>query len=141
MNNSLEKLLTVEEVMTLLRISRPTLYRLLKSKALGPVRIGKRTLFDPADIRAFVEGSKQEAVPKTSQQKEKKQPRENLKPPKPKRTKGGPEKPGEKPLEPERPKRTRVKSGKPHEIAPKPEKPKRAKSKKPDDTDKQGRLL
>jgi len=61
MTESLDKLLTVEDVMANLRISRPTLYRLLKSGHLIPVRIGKRTLFDPADIRAFVEISKQAA--------------------------------------------------------------------------------
>ncbi len=56
--NTIDKLLTVEDVMAALRISRPTLYRLLKSGRLVPVRIGKRTLFDPADIRSFIEASK-----------------------------------------------------------------------------------
>jgi excisionase family DNA binding protein len=65
MADSLDKLLTVEEVMATLRISRPTLYRLLKSEKLIPVRIGKRTLFDLKDIRAFVEASKGRAeIPK-----------------------------------------------------------------------------
>jgi excisionase family DNA binding protein len=59
MTEAINTLLTVEDVMANLRISRPTLYRLLKSGHLIPVRIGKRTLFDPADIRAFVEASKQ----------------------------------------------------------------------------------
>jgi excisionase family DNA binding protein len=66
MTEGIEKLLTVEDVMGVLRISRPTLYRLLKARRLEPVRIGKRTLFDPGDIRAFIDGSKgetqQEAV-------------------------------------------------------------------------------
>ncbi len=68
MTEGIEKLLTVEDVMGVLRISRPTLYRLLKAGRLEPVRIGKRTLFDPGDIRAFIDGSKgetkEEAVPK-----------------------------------------------------------------------------
>jgi excisionase family DNA binding protein len=58
MADTIDKLLTVEDVMENLRISRPTLYRLLKSNRLVPVRIGKRTLFDPKDIRAFVDGAK-----------------------------------------------------------------------------------
>jgi excisionase family DNA binding protein len=58
MADTIDKLLTVEEVMANLRISRPTLYRLLKSEKLIPVRIGKRTLFDVQDIKAFVEASK-----------------------------------------------------------------------------------
>ena len=75
MTNSLDKLLTVEDVMASLRISRPTLYRLLKSRQLIPVRIGKRTLFDPADIRAFVEASKQ-AAPSAPAKAKKETPRE-----------------------------------------------------------------
>ena len=67
MIDGIDKLLTVEEVMETLRISRPTLYRLLKSDMLIPVRIGKRTLFDQKDIRSFVEASKN--VSKTQTQK------------------------------------------------------------------------
>jgi excisionase family DNA binding protein len=58
MMDGIDKLLTVEDVMENLRISRPTLYRLLKSNRIIPVRIGKRTLFDPKDIRAFVDAAK-----------------------------------------------------------------------------------
>jgi excisionase family DNA binding protein len=58
MADTLDRLMTVEDVMENLRISRPTLYRLLKSHRLVPVRIGKRTLFDPKDIKAFVDAAK-----------------------------------------------------------------------------------
>ena len=75
MTDTINKLLTVEDVMATLRISRPTLYRLLKAGHLIPVRIGKRTLFDPTDIRAFVDASKQAGPPTT----EKKSPRKTLK--------------------------------------------------------------
>ncbi len=65
MNNNvtqnLEKLLTVQDVMDILRISRPTLYRMLKTGGLRPVRIGKRTLFDPVDIRGLIEEAKRGA--------------------------------------------------------------------------------
>ena len=67
MNNNvtqdLEKLLTVQDVMGILRISRPTLYRMLKTGGLRPVRIGKRTLFDPVDIRGLIEEAKRGAQP------------------------------------------------------------------------------
>lgn len=54
----IEKLLTVQDLMDTLRISRPTLYRMLKAGQLKPVRIGKRTLFDPADIRGLIQKAK-----------------------------------------------------------------------------------
>ena len=63
MADTIDRLLTVEDVMENLRISRPTLYRLLKSNRLVPVRIGKRTLFDPKDIRAFVDAAKGTSEP------------------------------------------------------------------------------
>jgi excisionase family DNA binding protein len=77
MTETIDKLLTVEDVMENLRISRPTLYRLLQSNRLVPVRIGKRTLFDPKDIKAFVEASKGVAQPKATKKKpeQKKQPK------------------------------------------------------------------
>jgi excisionase family DNA binding protein len=58
MEEALEQLLTVEDVMRVLRISRPTLYRMLKSHKLQPVKIGKRTLFEMKDIRGLIERSK-----------------------------------------------------------------------------------
>ncbi len=57
MEESIESLLTVGEVMKVLRISRPTLYRMLRSSKLQPVKIGKRTLFDVKDIKALIERS------------------------------------------------------------------------------------
>jgi excisionase family DNA binding protein len=58
MEETLQKLLTVEEVMQVLRISRPTLYRMLRAAKLEPVKIGKRTLFEMTDIRALIDRSK-----------------------------------------------------------------------------------
>ena len=67
MNNpvteGIEKLLTVQDLMDTLRISRPTLYRMLKTGRLKPVRIGKRTLFDPADIRGLIQDAKEGETP------------------------------------------------------------------------------
>ena len=124
--DNVDKLLTVVDLMASLRISRPTLYRLLKSGQLIPVRIGKRTLFDPADIRAFIEASKS-GTPST-----KKPQRRNVK----KRTSKAAKQPESKakktPGTPESP---------PAEVPEKPQRTKRPKSTPPDNSDKQGRLL
>jgi excisionase family DNA binding protein len=124
--DSIEKLLTVEDVMANLRISRPTLYRLLKSGHLISVRIGKRTLFDPTDIRAFIEISKKGGPSrgKTQQRAQEKKPRKTPQPRKsePKKAAGTPETPQQ-------------------ETPEKPRKTKQPKDKVPDDVDKQGRLL
>jgi len=63
----IEKLMTVQDLMDTLRISRPTLYRMLKAGRLRPVRIGKRTLFDPADIRVLIEEAKAGGKPRASE--------------------------------------------------------------------------
>ncbi len=118
MNNpvthGIEKLLTVQDLMDTLRISRPTLYRMLKTGRLKPVRIGKRTLFDPADIRGLIQDAKKGGKPRASQGKKARDRRSAPIAPRKRKT---------SPLE---------------EAA---EQPKRSKKKPPDDEDKQGRLL
>jgi excisionase family DNA binding protein len=119
---NIDKLLTVSDLMASLRISRPTLYRLLKSGQLIPVRIGKRTLFDPADIRAFIEASKS-GVPLTKKPQAKRAT---------KVAKQAKSKPKKMPRTQELP---------PVEVSDKPQKTKRPKITPSDDSDKQGRLL
>jgi excisionase family DNA binding protein len=122
--DSVDKLLTVSDLMDSLRISRPTLYRLLKSRQLIPVRIGKRTLFDPADIRAFIEASKS-GMPITKKPQRKKtatKASKTAKQPKTTRMPRTPELPAT-------------------EVSEKPRKTKRPKTVPSDDSDKQGRLL
>jgi excisionase family DNA binding protein len=51
----LEKLLTIYDVGRLLRVSRATVYKLIKSGEIVPIRVGKRARFDPADIRAYLD--------------------------------------------------------------------------------------
>lgn len=53
-----QELLTREETARLLRQSLPTLGRIVKSGRLTPVRIGRRVLFDPGDVRNFIQSSK-----------------------------------------------------------------------------------
>lgn len=52
------KLMNVAEAADYLRISRASLYNLMKKGELKPVKIGKRTLFDSEDVKKFVEGQK-----------------------------------------------------------------------------------
>jgi len=54
----MEKLYTVIETMELLRISRPTLYRFIKSGQLVPLKMGKKTLFTESELTRFLEDLK-----------------------------------------------------------------------------------
>ena len=52
------RLLTVKETCNYLRISPPTLYRMIEKKELIPVKIGKRTLFDRKDLDKYIDAAK-----------------------------------------------------------------------------------
>ena len=60
MTNEERRLLTVNEALEYLRISRPTFYRLIKQGKIKPVKIGKRTLIDKADLDRLIEESKKD---------------------------------------------------------------------------------
>jgi len=53
-----EGLMTVKEALDHLKIGRTKLYDLISEGKLRTVKIGKRTLFDPDDVKKFVEGQK-----------------------------------------------------------------------------------
>lgn len=53
-----EGLMTVKEALDHLKIGRTKLYDLISEKKLRTVKIGKRTLFDPEDVKKFVDGQK-----------------------------------------------------------------------------------
>jgi excisionase family DNA binding protein len=53
-----ERLLTIQETAQMLRISVPTLHRIVAAGDLPAVRIGGRTFFDRNDIETFIERSK-----------------------------------------------------------------------------------
>lgn len=57
------RLLTIADVRELLQVSRSTVYELIKRGDLVPIRVGERLRFSPADIRAYLERSREEAVP------------------------------------------------------------------------------
>lgn len=51
----IERLLTVEEVVDHLRISRSKLYEYVRLGELSSVKMGRRVLFEPATIQGFIE--------------------------------------------------------------------------------------
>ena len=51
----MEKLYTVEEARLALKISRGTLYTLIKEKKINPVKLGGRTLFTETELTNFIE--------------------------------------------------------------------------------------
>lgn len=55
-------LLTVDETMAMLRVSKWTLYRLMQRNELKSVKIGKKRLFQETDLLTFVEQHKVEAL-------------------------------------------------------------------------------
>jgi excisionase family DNA binding protein len=58
----MEKLYTVEETRQLLRISRGTLYTLIKERKIKPVKLGGRTLFTETELANFIERLKKDAI-------------------------------------------------------------------------------
>lgn len=48
-------LLSIEQVLGLLQIGRSALYNLINRKQLVAVKIGKRTLFRPQDVKNYIE--------------------------------------------------------------------------------------
>jgi excisionase family DNA binding protein len=60
----LSPLLSINEVATLLGISRKTLYALIHRGELVSIRVGERARFEPADVRAYLERNREPvAVP------------------------------------------------------------------------------
>jgi|MudIll2142460700_1097286.scaffolds.fasta_scaffold328151_2 excisionase family DNA binding protein len=52
----MEKLYTVKETMEMLRISRPTLYRIVRSDALRSVKVKGKTLFKESELERYFQG-------------------------------------------------------------------------------------
>jgi excisionase family DNA binding protein len=60
---TLEPLLTIDETAAVLGISRRQVYTLLERRELPHVRVGERTRFLPADLRAYLEQHREGEVP------------------------------------------------------------------------------
>lgn len=51
--------LTIAEVAGVLGISRGSVYTLIRSGELHPIRVGQRARFEPADVRAYLERNRE----------------------------------------------------------------------------------
>lgn len=58
MNTMKKRLLTVKEACEYLRITRATLYQLIKKGKIQPIKIGRKTLIDQDDLDRLIEESK-----------------------------------------------------------------------------------
>jgi excisionase family DNA binding protein len=58
--HELEPLLSVEDVMGILRVSESTVYRLMRSRELVCVKLGHRTLFEREEIRRYITSKRDE---------------------------------------------------------------------------------
>jgi len=54
----MEKLYRVSEAAQLLRISRPSVYRLWKSGKVKPIKVGGRTVFPESELERLIEDLK-----------------------------------------------------------------------------------
>ena len=57
----MEQLLTVREVATLLRLHEKTVYALVERGSIPHVRLGRRVLFSPGDVKCWVEARREGA--------------------------------------------------------------------------------
>lgn len=56
---SKEELLTIEEVSKLLRVTKPTIHKLMKSpKGLAYIKLGKSTRFKQSEVLKYLESNK-----------------------------------------------------------------------------------
>lgn len=63
MPTNVENLLTVEEAMTVLRISRSKLHQMVRDGELAAVKFGRRTLFRRAALDALISSHETTAQP------------------------------------------------------------------------------
>jgi excisionase family DNA binding protein len=59
----LEPLLTINDVATVLAVSRDKVYGLIREGALEPIRVGHHARFAPADIRTYLARSRKQVSP------------------------------------------------------------------------------
>jgi putative molybdopterin biosynthesis protein len=54
----MEKLYTIKEVAEMLRVSKVTLYRMMKDGKIQTVKLGRKTLFTEEELDRFIESLK-----------------------------------------------------------------------------------
>lgn len=52
--------MTIKEAHQYLNIGKTKFYDLIKEGKIKPIKIGKRTLIDPEDLKTFIKGLKEE---------------------------------------------------------------------------------
>ena len=62
--HGIEALLSLDEVVQLLRISESGVYRLVRGGELPRVKVGNRTLFEPHEIRRFIASRRDDSIDK-----------------------------------------------------------------------------
>lgn len=51
----MEKLYTIKEVAEMLRVSKVTLYRMMRDGKIQTVKMGRKTLFKESELNRFIE--------------------------------------------------------------------------------------
>lgn len=59
---ALPRLIDVAGLMRLTNLSRPTIYRYIQRGELKPVRFGRRTMFTPASVTAWIASKIEQAA-------------------------------------------------------------------------------
>jgi excisionase family DNA binding protein len=59
----LEPLMSIDEVAGVLRISERGVYRLISRSELVALKVGQRTLIEPAELRAFIASQRKSTDP------------------------------------------------------------------------------
>ncbi len=57
-----KELLNVKEAASFLKIKVPTIYRYVCDKRIPHIKIGSRTMFDPEDLKKWIEDRKVKAI-------------------------------------------------------------------------------
>lgn len=63
----LEPLMSIDEVASVLRISHRGVYRLIERGEIPTLKVGHRTLVEPAEVRAFIANQRQPVDPRKSE--------------------------------------------------------------------------
>ena len=69
-DDKLEKLLSVDETAEILGISKATLYTWVCRKKIGVIKICSRALFDPRDIREYIDSHRVKPIRITNMNRE-----------------------------------------------------------------------
>lgn len=56
---TIQNLLTIDETAELLRVSKPTVYKLIDEGAFPSMKVGVQTRVDPADVQAYLNRQKE----------------------------------------------------------------------------------